>query len=73
MGIELIAHHWIYGETARYALVCIFRISLLALFTTINIATLISDIFNSFIFAITELMSTILVYQLLSPMKTVEY
>ncbi|MFJ8071582.1 hypothetical protein ACIQZD_21955 [Peribacillus sp. NPDC096447] len=82
MEMELTALHWIYvvfialiiGFMVRRrdtTLICIVGISLLALVATGSLASSISGIFNSFIFAITELMSTILIISIIVAMSTV--
>lgn len=82
MGIELTALHWIYVifivliigfmvYRRDTTLICIIGIFLLAIVATGNIASSISGIFNSFIFAITELMSTILIISIIVAMSQV--
>ncbi|MFE4707818.1 hypothetical protein [Peribacillus simplex] len=82
MEMELTALHWIYvvfialiiGFMVRRrdtTLICIIGIFLLALVATGSLASSISGIFNSFIFAITELMSTILIISIIVAMSTV--
>lgn len=82
MGIELTALHWIYVLFIMLiigfmvyrrdtTLICIVGIFLLAFVATGNIASSISGIFNSFIFAITELMSTILIISIIVAMSEV--
>ena len=82
MGIELTALHWIYllfiiliigfmVKRRDTTLICIVGIFLLAIFATGNIASSISGIFNSFIFAITELLSTILIISIIVAMSPV--
>ena len=82
MGIELTALHWIYvlfivliiGFMVKrrirplYSIVGIF---LLAIVATGNFAASISGIFNSFIYAITELLSTILIISIIVAMSRV--
>ena len=82
MGIELTALHWIY--VAFIALIIIFMvkrldtslISILGIFVIAFVATgdfisSISGIFNSFIYAITELLSTILIISIIVAMSRV--
>ncbi|WP_285768777.1 hypothetical protein [Peribacillus sp. SI8-4] len=82
MGLELTALHWIYVvfivliigfmvKRRDTTLICIIGIFLLALVATGSLASSISGIFNSFIFAITELMSTILIISIIVAMSTV--
>lgn len=82
MGIELTALHWIYVlfiiliigfmvKRKDTTLVCIIGIFLIAIVATGNFASSISDIFNSFIFAITELMSTILIISIIVAMSQI--
>ncbi len=82
MGIELTALHWIYVlfivliigfmvKRRDTTIVCIVGIFLLAIVATGSIAASISGIFNSFIFAITELLSTILIISIIVAMSQV--
>ncbi|MBK5444839.1 hypothetical protein [Peribacillus sp. TH24] len=82
MEMELTALHWIYVvfialiigfmvKRRDTTLICIIGIFLLALVATGSFASSISGIFNSFIFAITELMSTILIISIIVAMSTV--
>ncbi|UYY99654.1 hypothetical protein OJ967_03630 [Peribacillus frigoritolerans] len=82
MEMELTALHWIYAvfialiigfmvKRRDTTLICIIGIFLLALVATGSLASSISGIFNSFIFAITELMSTILIISIIVAMSTV--
>ncbi|MFA1714590.1 hypothetical protein ACDX66_23115 [Peribacillus frigoritolerans] len=82
MEMELTALHWIYVvfialiigfmvKRRDTTLICIIGIFLLALVATGSLASSISGIFNSFIFAITELMSTILIISIIVAMSTV--
>ncbi|MBK5460442.1 MULTISPECIES: hypothetical protein [unclassified Peribacillus] len=82
MEMELTALHWIYVvfialiigfmvKRRDTTLICIVGIFLLALVATGSLASSISGIFNSFIFAITELMSTILIISIIVAMSTV--
>jgi hypothetical protein len=82
MEMELTALHWIYVvfialiigfmvKRRDTTLICIIGIFLLALVATDSLASSISGIFNSFIFAITELMSTILIISIIVAMSTV--
>ena len=82
MGIELTALHWIYVvfivliiafmvkrlDTTIVSIVGIFTIALVA---TGDFAYSISSIFNSFIYAITELLSTILIISIIVAMSRV--
>ncbi|MCA0149067.1 hypothetical protein LCD52_09630 [Rossellomorea vietnamensis] len=80
MGIDLTALHWIYlvfiGLIILFmifrkdtTIVCILGIFSIALIATGSISGSISSIFNSFIFAITELLSTILVISIIVAMS----
>jgi hypothetical protein len=80
--MELTALHWIYVvfialiigfmvKRRDTTLICIIGIFILALVATGSLASSISGIFNSFIFAITELMSTILIISIIVAMSTV--
>ncbi|WP_078548333.1 hypothetical protein [Litchfieldia alkalitelluris] len=80
MIIELTALHWIYVAfilliigfmVARRdtTLVCIIGIFILAITATGSLSASVSGIFNSFIFAITELLSTILVISIIVAMS----
>ncbi|MFD6442493.1 hypothetical protein ACFWDG_22525 [Peribacillus sp. NPDC060186] len=82
MEMELTALHWIYVvfialiigfmvKRRDTTLICIIEIFLLALVATGSLASSISGIFNSFIFAITELMPTILIISIIVAMSTV--
>ncbi|MES9736539.1 hypothetical protein ABWK46_04195 [Peribacillus frigoritolerans] len=82
MEMELTALHWIYVvfialiigfmvKRRDTTLICIIGIFLLALVATGSLASSISGIFNSIIFAITELMSTILIISIIVAMSTV--
>jgi hypothetical protein len=82
MEMELTALHWIYVvfialiigfmvKRRDTTLICIIGIFILALVATGSLASSISGIFNSFIFAITELMSTILIISIIVAMSTV--
>ncbi|RRN70532.1 hypothetical protein EI200_13765 [Peribacillus simplex] len=82
MEMELTALHWIYVvfialiigfmvKRRDTTLICIIGIFLLALVATGSLASSISGIFNSFIFAITELMPTILIISIIVAMSTV--
>ena len=82
MGVELIAIHWIYvlficliigfmvmrRDTTLISIVGIFLISIVA---TGSLSASISSIFNSFIYAITELLPTILVISIIVAMSKV--
>jgi hypothetical protein len=82
MGIELTALHWIYVAFILLiigfmimrrdtSLICIAGIFLLAFTATHSLSASISGIFNSFIFAITELLPTILVISIIVAMSKV--
>ncbi|MGG5253335.1 hypothetical protein ACQYAD_07545 [Neobacillus sp. SM06] len=80
MIVELTALHWIYivfivliigfmVKRRDTTLVCIVGIFLLALTATGSLSSSVSSIFNSFIYAITELLSTILVISIIVAMS----
>jgi TRAP-type C4-dicarboxylate transport system permease large subunit len=80
MGIELTALHWIYLSfiiliigfmvmRRDTSLVCIMGIFLIAITATGSLSASISDIFSSFIYAITELLPTILVISIIVAMS----
>ncbi|WP_078408575.1 hypothetical protein [Priestia abyssalis] len=80
MGIELTALHWIYVSfifliigfmvmRRDTSLVCIVGIFLLAITATSSLSGAVSGIFNSFIYAITELLPTILVISIIVAMS----
>lgn len=80
MGVELTALHWIYVAFILIiigfmvmrrdtSLVCIVGIFLLAFTATQSLSDSISSIFNSFIFAITELLGTILIISIIVSMS----
>ncbi|MFC7370616.1 hypothetical protein ACFQPF_02880 [Fictibacillus iocasae] len=80
MGVELTALHWIYlvfiGAIIGFmvkrrdtTLVCISGIFILAFTATGSLSSSVSSIFNSFIYAITELLSTILVISIIVAMS----
>ncbi|MDQ0246521.1 TRAP-type C4-dicarboxylate transport system permease large subunit [Bacillus fengqiuensis] len=80
MGIELSALHWIYVSfifliigfmvmRRDTSLVCIAGIFLLAITATSSLSGAVSGIFNSFIYAITELLPTILVISIIVAMS----
>jgi hypothetical protein len=80
MGVELISLHWIYiifialiigfmVMRRDTSLVCIIGIFLIAITATGSLSHSVSSIFNSFIFAITELLSTILVISIIVAMS----
>lgn len=82
MGVELIALHWIYVVFIALiigfmvmrrdtSLVCIIGIFLIAITATGSLSQSVSSIFNSFIFAITELLSTILVISIIVAMSKI--
>jgi hypothetical protein len=80
MGVELVALHWIYVVFIALiigfmvmrrdtSLICIIGIFILAITATGSLSQSVSSIFNSFIFAITELLSTILVISIIVAMS----
>jgi hypothetical protein len=82
MGVDLIAIHWIYVVfifliigfmvmRRDTSLICIIGIFLLAITATGSLSQSVSSIFNSFIFAITELLSTILVISIIVAMSRI--
>ncbi|CAH0344407.1 hypothetical protein [Bacillus sp. CECT 9360] len=82
MGVELLALHWIYVlfivliigfmvMRRDTTLVCIIGIFTLAITATGSFSGSISGIFNSFIYAITELLPTILVISIIVAMSRV--
>ncbi|TKI72497.1 hypothetical protein FC756_01590 [Lysinibacillus mangiferihumi] len=82
MGIELTSLHWIYvvfivliiGFMVKRwdtTLICILGIFLLAIIATGDLTSSISGVFNSFIYAITELLSTILIISIIVAMSRV--
>ncbi|NHN35570.1 hypothetical protein [Paenibacillus agricola] len=81
MGIELVGLHWVYLTIVVLlifcmilrrdtTLLCILGIFLLGISTN-SIATSVSGIFNSFIFAIKELLSTILIISIIVALSRV--
>ena len=82
MGVELTALHWIYVlfifliigfmvMKRDTTFICIVGIFLLAITATGSLSGSISSIFNSFIFAITELLPTILVISIIVAMSKI--
>ncbi|WP_442599087.1 hypothetical protein [Neobacillus sp. D3-1R] len=80
MGVELITLHWIYVVFIALiigfmvmrrdtSLICIVGIFLIAITATGSLSHSVSSIFNSFIYAITELLSTILVISIIVAMS----
>ncbi|HYK73415.1 MAG TPA: hypothetical protein VEV44_09885 [Pseudoneobacillus sp.] len=80
MGVELIALHWIYVLFIALiigfmimrrdtSLICIIGIFIIAITANGSISHSVSSIFNSFIYAITELLSTILVISIIVAMS----
>lgn len=80
MGIELTALHWIYVLfivliigfmvfKRDTALICIIGIFLIAITANGSLSSSISSIFNSFIYAITELLPTILIISIIIAMS----
>jgi len=82
MGIELTALHWIYVvfialiigfmvKRRDTTLVCVVGIFLLSLVSTGDLVASISKVFSSFIYAITELLSTIIIICVIVAMSRV--
>lgn len=82
MGIELIALHWIYVvfilliigfmiKRLDTTIISILGIFVIAVVATKSLTSSISGIFNSFIFAITELLPTILIISIIVAMSRV--
>ncbi|MBB3907594.1 hypothetical protein [Anoxybacteroides rupiense] len=82
MGVELTALHWMYllfivliigFMVARKdtSFVCIIGIFLLGMVATHSLSTAVSVVFNSFIYAITELLPTILVISVIVAMSKI--
>lgn len=82
MGIELTALHWIYVLFILFIIgfmimkrdttfICIVGIFLLAITATGSLSSSISSIFNSFIYAITELLPTIVVISIIVAMSRI--
>ncbi|PDM39962.1 MULTISPECIES: hypothetical protein [unclassified Geobacillus] len=82
MGVELTVLHWIYLAFIVFiigfmiarkdtSLICIIGIFLLAATATHSLSAAISGVFNSFIYAITELLPTILVISIIVAMSKV--
>ncbi|KOP80745.1 hypothetical protein AMS59_05100 [Lysinibacillus sp. FJAT-14745] len=82
MGIEFTALHWIYVvfivliigfmvKRRDTTLICVLGIFMLAIVATGDITSSISGVFNSFIYAITELLSTILIISIIVAMSRV--
>lgn len=82
MGIELTALHWIYVifivliigfmvKRRDTTLICILGIFMLAIVATGDLTASISGVFNSFIYAITEPLSTILIISIIVAMSRV--
>jgi hypothetical protein len=80
MGVDLTALHWIYVTFIVFiigfmvmrrdtSIVCIVGIFLIAITATGSVSSSVSSIFGSFIFAITELLSTILVISIIVAMS----
>jgi hypothetical protein len=80
MGVELTALHWTYVTFILFiiglmimkrdtTLVCIIGIFALAITATGSLTASISGVFNSFIYAITELLSTILIISIIVAMS----
>ncbi|WP_147533126.1 hypothetical protein [Bacillus marasmi] len=80
MGVDLTALHWIYVTFIVFiigfmvmrrdtSIVCIVGIFLIAITATGSLSASVSSIFASFIFAITELLSTILVISIIVAMS----
>lgn len=82
MGVDLSALHWIYvtfivliiGFMVRRrdtSLICIIGIFVIAIVATGDFTASISGVFNSFIYAINELLSTILIISIIVAMSRV--
>ncbi|MBA4535680.1 hypothetical protein H1Z61_00665 [Bacillus aquiflavi] len=82
MGIELTITHWIYlifiGFIIGFmvfrkdtTLICMIGIFLISILTTKSLDASISSIFNGFIYAITELLSTILIISIIVAMSNI--
>ncbi|QED47142.1 hypothetical protein [Cytobacillus dafuensis] len=82
MGVELTALHWIYVLFIVFiigfmvmrrdtTLVCILGIFLIAITATGSLSSSVSSIFNSFIFAISELLPTILIISIIVAMSRI--
>ncbi|OXS75941.1 hypothetical protein B1B04_02790 [Lysinibacillus sp. KCTC 33748] len=82
MGIEFTALHWIYVvfivlitgfmvKRRDTTLICVLGIFMLAIFATGDLTASISGVFNSFIYAITELLSIILIISIIVAMSRV--
>ncbi|MDF2519735.1 MAG: hypothetical protein K0R84_363 [Clostridia bacterium] len=82
MGIELNALHWIYlvfifiiiavmVMKRDTSLVCILGIFLLGIFATASLYQSVAGVFNSFIYAIKELLGTILIISIIAAMSKV--
>lgn len=82
MGVELTAIHWIYlffivaiifvmVMRRDTTLVCIIGIFVLSLFATASLSTAVSGVFQSFVYAITQLLGTILVISVIVAMSKV--
>jgi len=82
MGIELTALHWIYVlfilliigfmvMRRDTSLICIIGIFLIAITATGSLTSSISSVFNSFIYAISELLSTILIISIIVAMSKI--
>ncbi|MBM7643826.1 TRAP-type C4-dicarboxylate transport system permease large subunit [Scopulibacillus daqui] len=76
MGIELSAVHWVYVVFILFiigfmifkrdtTLICILGIFIIGLIATSSFTTAVSSVFNSLIYAITQLLSTILVISII--------
>lgn len=82
MGVELTAIHWIYlffilaiivvmVMRRDTTLVCIIGIFVLSLFATSSLSAAVSGVFQSFVYAITQLLGTILVISVIVAMSQV--
>ena len=82
MNVDLTALHWIYVgfivliigfmvKRRDTSLICIIGIFMLAIVATGDLTSSISSVFNSFIYAITELLSTILIISIIVAMSRV--
>ena len=82
MNVDLLALHWIYVvfivsiigfmvKRRDTSLICIIGIFVLAIVATGDLISSISSVFNSFIYAISELLSTILIISIIVAMSRV--
>lgn len=82
MGVELVALHWIYVafvvliigfmiKRLDTSIICILGVFIIIFVATGNLTASISGVFNSFIYAISELLSTILIISIIVAMSRV--